>query len=133
MKIVYDGECRLCLASKARVERWGRPFAWVDLRSPEARALLPGVSDDDLRGQMRVIEDGKVYAGAAGWKRILRKGPWWIAWLGRLTPLFVMSPVYAWIARHRYRWFGRVCDDACALSASGGKRSSTRSGSPGPS
>lgn len=133
MTIVYDGGCRLCVASKARLERWKRPFTFVDLRSPEARALLPGMPEDALSGQMHVIEDGAVYSGAAGWKRILRRGPWWIAWLGRAAPLFLMKPVYAWIARHRYRWFGRVCDDACALSASGDKPSSPRSGSPGPS
>jgi predicted DCC family thiol-disulfide oxidoreductase YuxK len=110
MTVVYDGTCRLCVGSKKRLERWKSPFTFVTVQSPEAKALLPGKSDEDLLGQMHVLEEGKVYAGAEGWRRILRRGPLWTAWLGWLMPLFIARPLYGWIARNRYKWFGRTCD-----------------------
>ena len=110
MTVVYDATCRLCVGSKNRLARWKSPLTFVPVQSPEARALLPGKSEEDLLGQMHVLEEGKVYAGAEGWRRILRRGPLWSAWLGWVTPLFLARPVYRWIARHRYAWFGRTCE-----------------------
>lgn len=118
MTIVYDGTCRLCVGSKKRLERWKSPFTFVPVQSHEAKALLPGKSEEDLLGQTHVLVDGKVYGGAEGWRRIMRRGPLPAAWLGWVVPLFVARPVYAWIARNRYRWFGRTCEEdggTCAV------------------
>ncbi len=42
-------------------------------------------------------------------------GVWWLATVLRLVPRFVRGPIYDWVARHRYRWFGR--HDTCRLPA----------------
>ena len=138
MTVVYDGTCRLCVGSKKRLERWTSPFTFVPVQSPEAKALLPGKSEEDLLGQMHVLEEGKVYGGAEGWMRIMRRAPLWTSWIAWVTPLFLARPIYRWIARNRYKWFGKTCEGeggTCAVhsTASGDRPSSTRSGSPGPS
>jgi predicted DCC family thiol-disulfide oxidoreductase YuxK len=118
MTVVYDGTCRLCAASKKRLERWKAPMTFVALQTPEAKTLLPGKSDEELLGQMHVLEEGKVYGGAEGWFRIMRRAPLWSAWIAWITPLFIARPVYGWVARNRYKWFGRTCEGeggACAV------------------
>lgn len=138
LTVVYDGHCRLCVGSVERLKRWRSAdrLRFVPLQEPEARALLPGLSGADLEGQMHVLDAGRAYAGADGWFRLLRLAPLWTAWVAWVTPRFVARPAYAWIARNRYRWFGRTCEEgSCALhvTASGGRRSSTRNDSRDPS
>lgn len=117
--VLYDGECRLCAASKARLERWPTAdrLRFVPVQSPDARTLAPGVSDEELRGAMHVLEDGKVWSGADGWYRLMRLAPLRLRWISWVVPRFVARPVYRWIARHRYRWFGKAdcTDGACAV------------------
>jgi predicted DCC family thiol-disulfide oxidoreductase YuxK len=118
LTVLYDGECRLCAASKARVERWRKAdrIRFVTIQSPEARKLAPQIPEDELRGAMHVLEEGKVWSGADGWFRMMRLAPWYQRWIAWVTPRFVARPLYRFIARHRYRWFGKVeCADACAV------------------
>jgi predicted DCC family thiol-disulfide oxidoreductase YuxK len=39
--------------------------------------------------------------------------PWSLLMIFRLVPSFLRDAVYDWVARHRYRWFGRY--DECPL------------------
>jgi predicted DCC family thiol-disulfide oxidoreductase YuxK len=138
LTVVYDGHCRLCVGTTDRLKRWASAdrMTFVPLEDPRARALLPDRSDAELQGQMHVLEEGRVYAGADGWFRLMRRAPLWSAWIGRVTPRALARPVYGWIAKNRYRWFGRACEEgSCALhvTASGGRRSSTPNGSRDPS
>ncbi len=138
LTVIYDGHCRLCVGSVERLKRWATAdrLRFVALQEPEAKALLPDKSDEELRGQMHVLEAGRAYAGAEGWFRLLHLAPLWMAWIAWITPRWVALPVYAWIARNRYRWFGKTCEEGgCAVhvTASGGRRSSTRSDSRDPS
>jgi predicted DCC family thiol-disulfide oxidoreductase YuxK len=45
------------------------------------------------------------------------RAPWPLAFAAILIPRAVRDAVYTWIARNRYRWFGRT--DACALPPPG--------------
>lgn len=113
LTILYDATCRLCLGSKARLERWKTASAmrFVPLQSPEARALVPGLKEEDYFGAMHVVEDAVVYSAHEGWYRIMRLAPLWLAWVAWITPRFLARPLYAAVARRRYRWFGRVCEE----------------------
>lgn len=135
---LYDATCGLCVGSKKGLESWATAgsIRFVPVQSPEARLLVPGVPEETLLGAMHVVEEGRVYTGADGWYRLMRLAPLTIAWVAWVTPLAVARPVYGWIARNRYRWFGRVCEEGtCAVhpSSSAGKPSSSPSGSRGPS
>ncbi len=118
LTVLYDASCRLCAGSKARLERWrtAPSMRFVPLRSPEARALVPGLREEEYFGAMHVVEDGRVYSAHEAWFRLMRLAPVWLAWLSWVTPRFVARPVYARVARDRYRWFGRVCEEGiCAV------------------
>jgi predicted DCC family thiol-disulfide oxidoreductase YuxK len=137
LAILYDGTCTLCVASKRRLERWPRSseMRFVALQDPEARSLLPGLSEAELLGAMHVVEEGRVWSGADAWFRVMRLAPLRIRWLAWITPRWLARPVYRWIARKRHAWFGRAegCQrGSCPISASAGTASSKRNGSRGP-
>jgi predicted DCC family thiol-disulfide oxidoreductase YuxK len=119
LTVLYDGECRLCASSKARLERWKSAdrLRFVPIQSPEARLLAPDVPEAELRGAMHVLEDGRVWSGADGWFRLMRLAPLRLRWIGWVTPRWIARPVYRWVARNRYQWFGKVgcAEGACAV------------------
>lgn len=118
LTILYDGTCGLCARSKAVLEKWPTSAAmtFLALQSPEARSRVPGMPDEEYLGAIHVLEGDRVHSGVEGWFRIVKVGPIWLAVLASLTPRRLARPVYAWIARHRYRWFGRVCEaGTCAV------------------
>jgi predicted DCC family thiol-disulfide oxidoreductase YuxK len=123
LTILYDGTCALCVGSKKKLEAWktAGSMRFVPIQSPDARALVPGIPEEQLFGAMHVLEEGRIYSGADGWYRIMRFAPLTVAWAAWVTPPAVARPVYGWIARNRYRWFGRVCEGGtCALHAKSG-------------
>lgn len=137
LTVIYDGTCNLCRGSKERLERWKTAdrFRFVMLQSPETKALLPGMSEEALAGQMHVLEGAQVYGGADGWYRLMRYAPLWSAWLAWVTPRFVARPLYRWIARNRFHWFGRAecAEGSCAIPGAAARRSSTPNDSRDPS
>ena len=112
LTILYDASCVLCARSKERLERWrtAGAFRFLPLESPEARALVPGLDENAYRGAMHAVDAGRVYSGHEGWFRIMRFAPLPGALAAALTPRLLAAPLYAWVARNRYRWFGRVCE-----------------------
>lgn len=112
LAILYDGTCVLCRRSKERLETWptAASMRFLALQSPEARALVPGMDEKAYLGAMHVVVDGRVYSAHEGWFRIMRLAPLPLALGAALTPRWFAKPVYAWIARNRYRWFGKVCE-----------------------
>jgi predicted DCC family thiol-disulfide oxidoreductase YuxK len=111
LTVLYDATCVLCTRSKEKLDRWktAPSLRFLALQSPEARALLPGMDEKRYMGAMHVVEAGNVYSAHEGWYRIMTRAPLPLALLACLTPTVIARPVYAWIARNRYRWFGKVC------------------------
>ena len=129
--ILYDATCNLCTRSKAHLESWptARVMRFVPIQSPEAKTLVPNLSEAELMGAMHVVEAGRVYSAEEGWFRIMRWGPLWTAALARLVPRWLARPVYARVARNRYRWFGRTCEGAtCTVHPARGKKVSPPQG-----
>ena len=123
--IVYDKKCMLCSVSMAFVIRHDRRriFRLVPAQSELGRAAYRDHGlDPDALATMIVIADGRARTesdaalhvlAALGW-------PWRVAAAGRAVPRFVRDPVYRWIARNRYRWFGMR--HACALPDTAARR-----------
>ena len=112
LTVLYDGTCVLCSRSKAKLETWRTAGAirFLALQSPEARALVPDMDEKAYMGAMHVVENGKIHSAHEGWYRIMRLAPLPLALGAALTPTFIARPFYAWIARNRYRWFGKICE-----------------------
>ena len=118
LTILYDATCVLCTRSKGQLERWGTAASlrFLALQSPEARALVPSMDEKTYLGAMHVVEEGKIHSAHEGWFRIMRFAPLPAALAAALTPRWIAAPLYAWVARNRYRWFGKVCEGgSCRL------------------
>jgi len=120
--ILFDGVCNLCNGFVQFVIRHDARghFRFAALQSEAARALLdahgqpltPTLADPD---SVVLVEKGRIYTHSAAVLRIAAGlgGGWrWLA-LGRVLPAFVRDAIYRWVARNRYRWFGR--QDSCLL------------------
>jgi predicted DCC family thiol-disulfide oxidoreductase YuxK len=81
-------------------------FRFASLQSQAGRRLVAkhGVTADSVV----LIEDGRAYVESEAAIRIGSRLGWPVGWL-RGMPF--RDAVYRWIARNRYRWFGRreVC------------------------
>jgi predicted DCC family thiol-disulfide oxidoreductase YuxK len=111
--IVFDGVCVLCsrwVDFVLRRDLYGR-YKFAAMQTASGRALLieHGIDPDDPLSFL-LLEDKKGYTDTDAIVRILRSfGPGWkfIAVLVSIVPRFVRDPLYRWIARNRYRMFGR--------------------------
>ena len=111
--IVFDGVCMLCsrwVDLVLRRDLDGR-YKFAAMQTASGRALLieHGIDPDDPLSFL-LLEDKKGYTDTDAIVRILRSfGPGWkfIALLVSSVPRFVRDPLYRWIARNRYRMFGR--------------------------
>jgi len=66
-------------------------------------------------GTMILIKDGKVYCRSDAALEIARdlNGPWKALVLFKIIPTCLRNAVYDFIARRRYRWFGKK--EACMI------------------
>ena len=116
--ILFDGVCNLCNASVLFIiDRDPRGhFAFAPLQSDYAAAQLRehGRQGDGLTTVI-LIEDGQVYDRSSAALRIARRlsGLWPLLSVFRIVPRPLRDLAYDWLARHRYRWFGRT--EACRL------------------
>jgi predicted DCC family thiol-disulfide oxidoreductase YuxK len=110
--VVFDGVCHLCsgwVQFLLKRDPSGR-FRFASMQSVPGRALLAahGIDPDDPASFL-LIEDGRAFTDSDAILRVLRRlgGAWRAAALLGLVPAAGRDPVYRWIARHRYRIFGR--------------------------
>jgi predicted DCC family thiol-disulfide oxidoreductase YuxK len=117
--ILFDGVCNLCNAWVAFVMQRDRRglFRFAPLQSESAARLLAGHEIAVTREPQSVmlIEDGCVYQRSTAALRILRGlgGVWGFAAVLLIVPRPIRDVVYAFIARNRYRWFGKR--DTCMI------------------
>lgn len=116
--IVFDGVCFLCSRSVAfvLVRDRQKQFRFATLQSTRGRALLIRHGLDPEDPDSFLLADGA--AGYANSDAIIRVvtalgGAWRLAALFRLVPRLLRDRLYRWIARNRYRWFGRR--EACMV------------------
>src|SRR5262245_11070111 len=104
--LIYDGACNFCRRWVERARRWDRRdrLDFVTYQTPDLEERFPGVSRDECRHAMHLVdEDGAVYRGAAAGREVLARLPrgWLWALPFRLPgALAIAEPVYSWITRH---------------------------------
>jgi predicted DCC family thiol-disulfide oxidoreductase YuxK len=116
--IVFDGVCTLCsgwVRFLLRHDRLAR-YRFAAMQTPAGRRLLRenGLDADDpvsfllLEGDSARTDSDAIIAVLTG-----LGGAWRLAGLARLVPGALRDPAYRWLARNRYRWFGR--SDVCLV------------------
>lgn len=116
--VVFDSLCGICSANARlilRHDRSGR-FRLVSMQSEAGRALYRrfGIDPDDPE-TLLLVERGRALRNSDAVIAIYRGlgWPWRLAGIAGSVPRFLRDPVYLWVARHRYRLFGRR--DPCWL------------------
>jgi predicted DCC family thiol-disulfide oxidoreductase YuxK len=115
---LYDGVCNLCVGGvrfvMARDARGCVHFA--SMQSPIGQRLLArfGLPVDELKTFV-LVEAGTHFTRSTAALRVARylDGPWPCLYALILVPRPIRDAVYDWVARNRYRWFGRR--HACAV------------------
>lgn len=113
--VLFDGVCNLCNASvNFIIDRDPKGyFRFAALQSDAAKALGETVTGDP--DSVILYEDGKRYDKSTAALRIARRlsGLWPVLYMGIIVPRPIRDVVYRFIARNRYKWFGK--SDACRL------------------
>ena len=116
--LIFDGYCRLCSNAVdfiVRRDPEGR-FRFAAAQSEAGKALLSryGLSERGPDTQV-LIEDGIAHTDSTAALRIARRlgGVWQLFYVFILVPRFLRDVVYRFIARNRYRWFGKT--DTCRV------------------
>lgn len=119
--ILFDGACSMCDA----LVRWARRrdskgrFRFAPLHSDEAAQLLAHVGGQRTAAafpdSIVLVQGRKMHFRSGAALRIARglRFPWPVLAAGLLAPPPLRDAVYDWVARNRYRWFGR--DASCHL------------------
>jgi predicted DCC family thiol-disulfide oxidoreductase YuxK len=116
--IVFDAECLLCSANAQFIlnhDRRGR-FLLASMQGEAGTALYRRFGIDPADPDTLIVVEGDrvrrdsdailaIWAGL-GW-------PWRAGAMFRLVPRLLRDPVYRWVARNRYRLFGKR--DTCWL------------------
>ena len=118
--LLFDGVCNFCDgAVRFFLDRDPhRRLVFASLQSDLGQQILreTGMDTEQLGSLVLVEPDGSVYLKSEGALRAGGKlaGVWSaLSRVARWVPRLVRDGVYDFIARNRYRWFGRM--DACRL------------------
>ena len=116
--VLFDGVCNLCNAfvtfiiDRDRAEHFR--FASLQSTFGEEQIRRHRLSGPVL-GSLVLIEGGRCFTRSTAALRIARRlrRPWNLLHSLILVPAPIRNTVYDWIARNRYRWFGK--SDTCRL------------------
>ena len=120
--IFFDGVCNFCngfVQFVIRHDHAGR-FRFAALQSEAGQALLakhgfaPSAGAAELDSVL-LLSGGQLYSHSSAVLRIARGlgGGWALVGVGGLLPRAWRDALYRFIARNRYRWFGR--QESCML------------------
>ncbi|MDP1509671.1 thiol-disulfide oxidoreductase DCC family protein [Paenibacillus sp. CMAA1739] len=118
--VLVDGGCHFCQgATRFIIKRDPEGiFHFASLQSEVGQEFLHagGLSTDRL-DTFVLIEDGTYYTKSTAALRIAKRlrFPYPLAYVLILVPRFVRDAVYNWVARNRYRWFGKDEEDQCQI------------------
>lgn len=110
--ILFDGVCNLCSSSVQYVIRHDprRRFRYASLQSAFAgKALAKHQLPVEGHTTFILLENDTFYTRSTAALKVARRlsGPVKLLYIFILLPKFIRDAVYNFIAKNRYRWFGR--------------------------
>ena len=109
--IVFDGVCVLCngwVRFLLKHDRVGR-YRFAAMQSDAGRELLAGHGlDPDDPASFLLVDGERAWTDSEAIQRVLTGlgGVWQLARVIAVAPRVVRNPLYRWVARNRYGWFG---------------------------
>lgn len=128
--VFFDGTCTLCNGAVHFIIDHERSaeLKFAPLQSDPARAILEplagaeetqrlveGATGSGDPDSIVLVENGKLYTHSTAGLLIARRLRWPWSWsvVFFVVPRFVRDAVYRFIARNRYRWFGK--EETCRV------------------
>lgn len=116
--ILFDGVCNLCNNSVTFVIKRDKKdrFRFAALQEAAGQELIqkfginPAVTDSII-----LIENGKAYIKSTAALRVARHlgGLYPLSYAFMIIPKFIRNWVYDYVARNRYKWYGKK--DSCMI------------------
>lgn len=112
-EVVYDDRCRFCVGSAeaARMADADGALAFVPASSERGQSLLAEAGLSSEAPESVVVTDGRDrWVGSAAVLYLMRRLPAlrWLVPIAAAIPAGFRDAAYDWLARHRFRLFGRV-------------------------
>lgn len=116
--ILFDGVCNFCnsavnfvIKRNAKANTMFTPMQSAAGQKLLAQYNLPG---DDMKSFI-FIENDTVYKQSTGALKVCRhlRGLWPLCYGFIIVPRFIRDGIYNWIAKNRYKWFGKK--DSCMI------------------
>lgn len=109
--ILFDGHCNLCngavqfIIKRDPKER----FRFSSLSWEPAKKLIDDHPEFSEVDSILLYQNGKLYQKSTAALKIGGKlrGLWPVLQVFRIIPPFIRDPIYDFIARNRYKWFGK--------------------------
>lgn len=116
--VLFDGVCNLCNgAVNMLIDRDKKNvFRFASLQSTYGQQV---VAKHHLQGEylntILLVEGDKVYERSTAVLRVFKHlgGLYRLLYFFIVVPVFIRNAVYNFVARNRYRWFGK--QDACRI------------------
>jgi predicted DCC family thiol-disulfide oxidoreductase YuxK len=118
--ILFDGVCNLCSSSVQFVLKRDKKnqFLFGSLQGRAGQEYLAKFNlPANTFNSFILVEEDKPYTKSTGALRMLKHlgGGWSLLYALMIVPRFIRDAVYEWIARNRYKWFGKK--DVCWMPA----------------
>ena len=115
--LLFDGVCNLCNSSVDFVIRNERSsdIKFASLQSDYGVSLLQRLEVNNVPDSLVYFNGKEVFFKSEAALKVARHLKWPYRWLTILVvlPLTLRNAVYDWIARNRYKWFGKK--ETCRL------------------
>ncbi|WP_078547734.1 thiol-disulfide oxidoreductase DCC family protein [Litchfieldia alkalitelluris] len=115
--ILFDGQCNFCNSSVQFVIKRDPKgyFSFASLQSSVGQELLKKHNIDNQTDSMVFIQGEHAFIKSTAALKICGhlEGGWKIIQLLLVIPSFLRNPFYDFIAKNRYKWFGKK--DQCML------------------
>ncbi|MBZ4188319.1 thiol-disulfide oxidoreductase DCC family protein [Niabella beijingensis] len=109
--ILFDGVCNLCNNTVQFVIRHDKKdrFRFAALQSPAGQQLLQEYALPHSFESFVLLQNNRAYRRSAAALKVVQQlgGLWPLLAFGWVIPAFLRDRIYDFIARNRYKWFGR--------------------------
>jgi len=110
--LFFDGICNLCNGAVQFVIKRDKEkkFLFASLQSLAGKkAILDNMGYGPNVDSMLLFIHNRYYIKSSAFLHVLQQlgGMWKLCAIGFLIPRFVRDRLYDWVAKNRYRWFGK--------------------------
>lgn len=112
MKIIlFDGVCNLCSGAVQWIIKHDKKnvFKFASLQSETGISLAKKYAIPENTDSVILIDEEQVYVKSSAALNIAKycSGLWPLLFAFIIVPPFIRNTVYDWVARNRYKWFGK--------------------------